>query len=138
MSSRLPFDFKQCPIERTLKSIGRKWAINIIRDMFHGKKRFSEYLRSNPQLSGKVLSTRLKDLQECGLVEKTVVEISPLLVEYSLTEEGRALGEILYQMSIFSMRYHIDDIYQGKDEHLERDLENLKHVFSAGSAARLT
>ncbi len=138
MSSSLPFSFKYCPIELTLKSIGRKWAINIIRDMFHGKTRFSEYLRSNPQLSGKVLSTRLKDLQECGLVEKTVIETTPLLVEYGLTEEGRALGEVLYQMAMFSMRYHVEDIYHGNDENIERDLENLEKVFGASRSAPLT
>lgn len=138
MSKTLPPAFKYCPIERTMNSIGRKWAINIIRDMFRGKKRFSEYLQCNPQLSGKVLSTRLKELQECGLVEKTVIEITPLRVEYGLSEEGRALGDVLYQMAVFSMRYHVDDIYHGNDENLERDLENLKQVFCAGRAAPLT
>jgi DNA-binding HxlR family transcriptional regulator len=80
----------------------------------------------------------LKELQECGLVEKTVIEITPLHVEYSLSEEGRALGDVLYQMAVFSMRYHVDDIYHGNDENLERDLENLKHVFCAGQGAPLT
>jgi DNA-binding HxlR family transcriptional regulator len=127
----LPFAFRYCPIERTLDSIGRKWAINIIRDLFLGRKRFSEFLQFNPQLSGKVLSTRLKELQEYGLVEKTVIETTPVLVEYSLTERGRALGEVLYQMAVFSMRHHADDIYHGDDEHLERDLENLRQVFCA-------
>jgi DNA-binding HxlR family transcriptional regulator len=127
----LPFAFKNCPIERTLDSIGRKWAVNIIRDLFLGRKRFSEFLQFNPQLSGKVLSTRLKELQECGLVEKAVIETTPVLVEYGLTGKGRALGEVLYQMAVFSMRFHVDDIYHGNDGYLERDLENLKQIFCA-------
>ena len=131
MITMSPFAFKHCPIERTLDSIGRKWAINIIRDLFLGRKRFSEFLQYNPQLSGKVLSTRLKELQEYGLVEKNVIETTPVLIEYGLTERGRALGEVLYQMAVFSMRHHADDVYRGDDEYLERDLENLRRVFCA-------
>ena len=127
----LPFSFKFCPIECTLDSIGRKWAINIIRDLFLGRRRFSEFLKFNPKLSGKVLSTRLKELQGCGLIEKTVIETTPLLVEYSLTEKGRALGEVLYQIAVFSMRHQVDEVYRGNDQHLERDLNNLRHVFCA-------
>ncbi|MBC8223370.1 helix-turn-helix transcriptional regulator [Candidatus Bathyarchaeota archaeon] len=125
----IPFSFTTCPIECTLDSIGRKWAVNIIRDLFLGRRRFSEFLKSNPRLSSKMLSTRLKELQECGLVDKTVVETTPLLVEYGLTEKGRALGEVLYQMALFSMRHQVGGVYRGEDPHLERDLQTLRRVF---------
>jgi DNA-binding HxlR family transcriptional regulator len=131
VSQMSSFSFQHCPIECTLDSIGRKWTINIIRDLFLGRKRFSEFLKHNPQLSGKVLSTRLKELQACGLVEKSVVETTPLLIEYSLTDKGRSLGEVMYQMAVFSMRHHSDEVYHGKDEHIESDMKNLQRVFCA-------
>ena len=127
----LSFAFQNCPIECTLDSIGRKWAVNIIRDLFLDRKRFSEFLKFNPQLSSKVLSTRLKELQASGLVKKTVIETTPLLIEYSLSDKGRSLGEVLYHMAMYSMTHHSDEVYHGNEEYLERDMENLKQVFCA-------
>jgi len=60
----------KCPIETGLKYLGKKWSFEIIRDMFFGKKRFNEFLASKPKLSSKVLSTRLKELQGNGIIEK--------------------------------------------------------------------
>ena len=77
----LPFDFKNCPVECTLNTIGGKWSINIMRDLFLGKTRFSQFLQTNHGLSSKVLSTRLKELQTQQLVEKIAVELTPLKIE---------------------------------------------------------
>ena len=96
----LPFDFKNCPVECTLNTIGGKWSINIMRDLFLGKTRFSQFLQTNHGLSSKVLSTRLKELQTQQLVEKIAVELTPLKIEYKLTEKGRALGDVLYHLAI--------------------------------------
>ena len=123
------FNFRRCPIELTMEQLGKKWAIPIIRDLFKGKTRFKEFLEANPKLSPKVLSTRLKDLQEYSIIEKKIVRPTPLLIEYELTEKGKALGDILYSLASFSIKFHVDEIYQGRPENVERDLGNLRRIF---------
>ena len=125
----MPFDFKVCPVEVSMEIIGRKWSLNIIRDLFLGRTRFSEFLEVNPRLSSKVLSTRLKELQDCGIIEKRVVEKTPLLIEYGLTEKGRALGDVLYHLAAYSMNNYTDRVYEGNSQHLQRDLDGLRQVF---------
>jgi DNA-binding HxlR family transcriptional regulator len=59
-----------CPVDRTLNLFNKKWSIQIIRDMFFGKKHFKEFKEDKPNLSNKVLSSCLKELEENGLIEK--------------------------------------------------------------------
>ena len=120
------FSFRRCPIELSMEQLGRKWAIPIIRDLFNGRTRFKEFLESNPELSAKVLSTRLRDLQGHGIIEKRVVRTTPLLIEYGLTEKGRALGDVLYSLALFSIRFHPEEVF---DEPLENIEEDLRSVF---------
>jgi len=121
------FSFRRCPIELSMEQLGRKWAIPIIRDLFNGRTRFKEFLESNPELSAKVLSTRLRDLQGHGIIEKRVVRTTPLLIEYGLTEKGRALGDVLYSLALFSIRFHPDEVFDEPHENIE---EALRSVFS--------
>jgi len=93
---------KKCPIDTAMKYIGKKWSINIIRDMFEGKKRFKDFLKSNPNLSTKVLSERLRDLEAYGLIKKSVVSMNPVLIEYELTKKGKGLKGILYELALFA------------------------------------
>jgi DNA-binding HxlR family transcriptional regulator len=95
---------KHCPIENALEYVGKKWSITIIRDLFFGKKRFKDFLAANPKLSGKVLSERLKDLENKGLIKKKIVSKSPVTIEYVLTKKGRALNKILYELALFSLK----------------------------------
>jgi len=101
---------KNCPIENTLKYIGKKWAINIIRDLFSGKKRFKDFLITNKEISTRVLSERLRDLEEHGIISKTVVQISPILIEYDLSRKGKALNEILCQLALFSLKEFPEEV----------------------------
>ncbi len=94
---------KCCPVKNTLRYIGKKWSISIIQNLFDGKSRFSEFLEANPELSTKMLSTRLKDLEREGIVRKSVASTSPVTVTYALTEKGRKLNRILYEIAVFSL-----------------------------------
>ena len=58
-----------CPVDRTLNLISKKWSIQIIRDMFFGKKHFKEF-KEGKDISNKVLSSCLADLEKNGLIEK--------------------------------------------------------------------
>ena len=84
-----------CPIARTLDVIGDRWTLLILRDLFLGHSRFSEFLRSCPGLPPKLLSGRLKRLEEAGLVERSIYSEHPLRAEYHLTEKGRSVFPVL-------------------------------------------
>ena len=94
---------KSCPIDKTLEYIGKKWNLLIIRDLFLGKKKFNEFLESNPQLSNKVLSQKLKELETHNLIEKRIISKTPLLAEYYLTARGKALNKVLFEIAMFGV-----------------------------------
>lgn len=94
---------KKCPIDNTLRYIGKKWSIPILRDLFMEKKRFHEFLETNENLSTKMLSTRLKDLEANGIIEKRIIGKHPVIIEYHLTKKGKGLGKILYELCMFSI-----------------------------------
>ena len=96
------FESNYCPVNETLKIISGKWHLLIIRDLFFGKKRFKEFKEDKPNLSNKVLTECLKDLESNGLISKTNLDDSKI-TEYSLTEEGRKMNRILYELSIFTL-----------------------------------
>ena len=60
-----------CPIEITMQLICKKWRIQILRDMFFGRKRFNEFKEDKPTLSNKVLSNCLKEMEEDNLIKRT-------------------------------------------------------------------
>lgn len=121
---------KCCPIDKTLSLIGKRWSIQIIRDLFMGKKRFSEFLESNKDLSTKMLSARLKDLQEHKLIEKKIVSSDPVVIEYSLTRKGKGLNKILYELAIFSMKYSKKDVLGGSAS-LKKATKATREIFAA-------
>ncbi len=122
-------NMRNCPIEVSLNYLGKKWTIQIIRDLFKGKKRFSEFLESNPQISTKMLSLRLKELQESGLIKKTVTSTTPVKITYSLTRKGKALNTILFRLAEFSLENYPNDVYYNGSKSKESDLQSLKDFF---------
>lgn len=96
------FESNYCPVNETLKIISGKWHLLIIRDLFFGKKRFKEFKEDKPNLSNKVLTECLKDLESNGLISKTNLDDSKI-TEYSLTEEGKKMNRILYELAIFTL-----------------------------------
>ena len=88
-------DHQRCPIERTLQVIGGKWTLLILRDLFDGTKRFGELRRSLDGISPKTLSERLRQLEAEGIVRRVIYAEVPPRVEYSLTEKGQGLRDIL-------------------------------------------
>src|SRR2546422_7491919 len=63
---------QDCPIARTLDIVGDRWTLLIIRDLFLGKSRFSEFRDSSPAIPPRLLSARLKRLEEQGLIDRLV------------------------------------------------------------------
>ena len=110
-----------CPVDRTLNLFNKKWSIQIIRDMFFGKKHFKEFKEDKPNLSNKVLSGCLKDLEENGLIEKKVLITTPVTTEYYLTEYGKSMNRIVYELAMFTLR--------DEDSYPDEKREELKNTF---------
>ena len=94
---------KSCPIELVVKLINKKWVIQIIRDLFFGKSRFHEFKEDKPDLSNKVLSNCLKDMESNGLIHRIVDKCDRKNVKYILTEKGKSLNKVLYEIAMIGV-----------------------------------
>ena len=94
---------KSCPIELVVKLINKKWVIQIMRDLFFGKSRFHEFKEDKPDLSNKVLSNCLKDMENNGLIHKIVDKCDKKNVRYKLTEKGKSLNKVLYEIAMVTV-----------------------------------
>lgn len=93
-----------CPVSDSLDFFNRKWVLCILMDMFRGKKHFTEFQESNPDLSNHVLSQTLKYMEEVELIKKqTSDEKTRNKTSYILLEKGLKTNKILYELSLFSL-----------------------------------
>ena len=97
-----------CPVETTLTLISSKWKVLILRDLLGGTKRFGELRRSVGNVSQKVLTAQLREMEDSGLVTRTVYPEVPPRVEYALTELGQSLRPILDAMWNWGEAYQAD------------------------------
>ncbi|NET02046.1 MAG: helix-turn-helix transcriptional regulator [Sphaerospermopsis sp. SIO1G2] len=87
-----------CEVETTIKIIGGRWKVLIIRELIDGTKRFGELQRALYGVTQKMLTQQLRELEEDGIVHREVYPEIPPKVEYSLTSLGESLKPILYAM----------------------------------------
>lgn len=87
-----------CPVETTLTLISDKWKVLILRDLLPGTKQFGELKKSVGNVSQKVLTAQLRQMEDSGLLTRTVYPEVPPRVEYTLTELGYSLKPILDAM----------------------------------------
>ena len=88
-------DLPACPVETTAQLIGSKWRLLIMRDLLSGPKRFGELKRSVGNISQKVLTSNLRQMEADGLVHREVYPEVPPRVEYSLTDTGHSLKTVI-------------------------------------------
>lgn len=89
-----------CPRFHTaVELIGKRWSGAIVRLLLSGPVRFHDLKRAIPEISDKMLSERLKELEAAGLVLRRVIPETPVRVEYSLTAKGQALEAPLETLS---------------------------------------
>lgn len=106
-------NLEKCPIDLALTIINKKWVILIIRDMFFGKKHFNEFKENKPQLSNKVLSNCLKDMEKNGLIKRNENDNSE--ITYELTEKGLALNKVLYELVRFTLYTDLNNTYYNEE-----------------------
>jgi DNA-binding HxlR family transcriptional regulator len=81
-----------CPyFHEAVELLGKRWTGAIVHSLLGGPMRFSEISHAIPQISDRLLSIRLRELEACGIVAREVHEEAPVRVEYELTPKGRAL-----------------------------------------------
>lgn len=94
-----------CPVELTLLLISNKWKVLIIRDLLDGTKRFSELKKSITNISQKVLTSNLREMEENDLLTRKVYPEVPPRVEYTLTDIGYSLKTLLDDMDKWGTWY---------------------------------
>ena len=101
MKKELP----DCPIETTLTLISNRWKVLILWDLMDGVKRFGELKKLMSGISQKVLTANLRQMEEAGLLTRTVYAEVPPRVEYGLTETGLSLCPVLNAMLTWGREY---------------------------------
>ena len=104
-----------CPIDRSLKILGQRYALHIMRNMILLKQnRFTQFLNSIEGISTKTLSLRLQQLEEYGLIERKVIPRRPAHTVYSTTKKGIDVQRILAEIASFSIKYEPEIIFVDK------------------------
>lgn len=111
-------------VEATLEVIGGKWKCVILCHLTHGKKRTSELKRLMPNITQKMLTQQLRELEEDGVINRIVYQQIPPKVEYELSEYGRSLELILNALCEWG-EDHITKVYGDKSAVLEENILNL-------------
>ena len=96
---------KSGPIETNFKIIGKRWTVLIIREMLRGTAQFNRFLENIEGITPKVLTQRLRELQQFGIVRRRIVSDYPIRVEYELTDLGKEFEPVLLAAASFSMRH---------------------------------
>lgn len=91
---------EDCPVHRTLELLSGKWRTHIIYELCkHQSMRFGELKKAYPHITNTMLTNTLRDLEKLGIVNREQFNEIPPHVEYSLTEKGRALLPIFFEIS---------------------------------------
>ncbi len=99
-------ELPECPVATTVNLIGNKWKLLILRNLiYNGEQRFTDFVKSIPGISKKVLTDDLRSLENDGLVNREVFAEIPPKVVYSLSELGKSLKPILDAMFTWGTKY---------------------------------
>lgn len=99
-------ELPECPVATTVNLIGNKWKLLILRNLiYNGEQRFTDFVKSIPGISKKVLTDDLRSLENDGLVNREIFAEIPPKVVYSLSELGKSLKPILDAMFTWGTEY---------------------------------
>ncbi|NMC56533.1 MAG: helix-turn-helix transcriptional regulator [Eubacteriaceae bacterium] len=94
---------EKCHIESTLSLISGKWKILILKELIIEPVRYNVLIKKIPNISAKVLTQQLKDMESDGIILREVYAEIPPRVEYSLSKKGRSMLRILKEMAIWGL-----------------------------------
>ncbi len=96
--------------QRAAQLVGQRWVPQIVWVLLDGRRRYSAVRESIPEISDTLLSERLRELEEAGVVTRTVTPSTPVLIEYSLSERGRELAVVMDGLSTWAERWASADL----------------------------
>lgn len=99
--------FYYCPVDLTLQIVGGRWKGVVIWNLRNGALRFSELKKILVTINDKMLSQVLRELESQQVVTRSVIEVMPPRVEYSLSAEGEKLLPIMQAMSLYGETYQV-------------------------------
>lgn len=104
---RLPVSraMEVCPVEVAVSVLGGTWKLTLVKHLFGGTRRFNELGRLVPLANTKTLTRQLRELEEDGIVQRTVYPEVPPRVEYDLTGRGRSLEPLVKSMDIWGAEF---------------------------------
>jgi len=97
--------FGKCPYATAQKVLSGKWALMILHELSTGKLRFNELQRQMPDMTQTTLTRQLRQLEEYGLITRTVYPQIPPKVEYELSDIGHEFGHVLDAVRIWGDKY---------------------------------
>jgi DNA-binding HxlR family transcriptional regulator len=110
-------NLRGCPIATGFRILGKRWTIEIVRELFLGSTRFNEVLKDTPGINPRMLSLRLKELEDYGLVRRRVFTGSPVRIDYALTDSGRDVIPVMFAMAKFSMKNFAEEVFEDGKGH---------------------
>src|SRR3954452_8955872 len=125
----------RCGVARALDVVGERWALLIVRELLLGPKRFTDLRAGLPHVSPDVLSQRLRELEEAGIVRRTRPPPPARARVYELTERGRGLQAIVIELG----RWGSQEPFVDEEAKLGPDssaIELLKLFYPAGADGR--
>jgi DNA-binding HxlR family transcriptional regulator len=108
--------FAARPIKPDLGVLGRKWALLILADIgLRRVDRFSSLLRSNPHLNPRILSRRLRELEQMNMIKRLKKKATaPTIVRWGMTEKGKDVLPAIIRLIVFGARWHAENPFHGK------------------------
>src|SRR5918999_7543 len=93
-----------CALARALDVVGNRWTLLILRELRPGPRRFTDLVEGLPGISRKLLSERLRDLEQDGIVTRTELPPPAARHVYELTDDGRELAVAMGPLAVWGMR----------------------------------
>jgi DNA-binding HxlR family transcriptional regulator len=93
------------PVRDALDILSGKWKLPIIISLSFGNKRFNQIAKEIPNITDKMLSKELRDLEMNQLVKRTVYDSVPVVVEYSMTSYGKTLEKVIEELGKWGMQH---------------------------------
>jgi DNA-binding HxlR family transcriptional regulator len=116
---------KRCPLNNTFTLIGKRFTVLILRNMLSNQTRFNQFIESIDGINPKTLSTRLKEMEKNGLIQRKIYHETPIRIEYNLTQKGRNLKSILDEMALFSTQFCVKDVFEDGKRRTSKEISRM-------------